>query len=148
MTTYTIDTHATVLDLEQVGFNLKQAELVASLLARNDAQLATKADFGLLKADIKRLDDKVDKLDGRIDKLDDRVDKLDEKIDRLDDKVDKLGDRLDDKINRQGEMFKADLNKLGDDLTACIRAQGVNMRWTVGIVVAIAIAVMGLFTGL
>ena len=134
MTTYTIDTHATVLDLEQVGFNLKQAELVASLLARNDAQLATKADFGLLKADIKRLDD--------------RVDKLDEKIDRLDDKVDKLGDRLDDKINRQGEMFKADLNKLGDDLTACIRAQGVNMRWTVGIVVAIAIAVMGLFTGL
>ena len=49
MTTYTIDTHATIRELEDAGMDSKQAEVVVAAISRSDAELATKSD---LKAEI------------------------------------------------------------------------------------------------
>lgn len=49
MATYTIDTHATIRELEDAGMDSRQAEVVVSAISRSDAELATKSD---LKAEI------------------------------------------------------------------------------------------------
>ena len=49
MATYTIDTHATVRELEDAGMDSRQAEVVVAAISRSDAELATKSD---LKAEI------------------------------------------------------------------------------------------------
>ena len=52
MTTYTLDTHATIRELEGAGMDSRQAEAVVAAISRSDAELATKAD---LKAEIANL---------------------------------------------------------------------------------------------
>ena len=49
MATYTIDTHATIRQLEDAGMDSRQAEVVVAAISRSDAELATKSD---LKAEI------------------------------------------------------------------------------------------------
>ena len=55
MTTYTLDTHATIKQLEDAGMDSRQAEAVVAAISRSDAELATKADLAVLKADIWRI---------------------------------------------------------------------------------------------
>lgn len=55
MTTYTLDTHATIKQLENAGMDSRQAEAVVSAISRADAELATKQDLAVLKADIWRI---------------------------------------------------------------------------------------------
>ena len=45
MTTYTLDTHATIKQLEAAGMDSRQAEAVVAAISRSDAELATKASF-------------------------------------------------------------------------------------------------------
>ena len=52
MATYTIDTHATVRELEDAGMASRQAEVVVAAISRSEAELATKSD---LKAEIAEL---------------------------------------------------------------------------------------------
>lgn len=49
MATYTIDTHATIQELQEAGMDSRQAEVVVAAIGRSDAELATKSD---LKAEI------------------------------------------------------------------------------------------------
>ena len=57
MATYTIDTHATIRELEEAGMDSRQAEVVVAAISRSDAELATKSDLkaeiAALKADLK-----------------------------------------------------------------------------------------------
>ena len=57
MATYTIDTHATIRELEEAGMDSRQAEVVVAAISRSDFELATKADLkaeiAALKADLK-----------------------------------------------------------------------------------------------
>ena len=59
MTTYTLDTHATIRELQDAGMDSKQAEVVVAAISRSDAELATKADLkaeiATVKGDIKLL---------------------------------------------------------------------------------------------
>ena len=55
MTTYTLDTHATIKQLEGAGMDSRQAEAVVAAISRADAALATKQDLAILKADIWRI---------------------------------------------------------------------------------------------
>ena len=55
MTTYTLDTHATIKQLENAGMDMRQAEAVVAAISRSDAELATKQDLAVLKADIWRI---------------------------------------------------------------------------------------------
>ena len=59
MATYTIDTHATIRELEDAGMDSKQAEVVVAVISRSDAELATKADLkaelAAVRADIEKL---------------------------------------------------------------------------------------------
>lgn len=55
MTTYTLDTHATIKQLENAGMDTRQAEAVVAAISRSDAELATKQDLVVLKADIWRI---------------------------------------------------------------------------------------------
>ena len=55
MATYTLDTHATVKQLEDAGMDSRQAEAVVAAISRSDAELATKQDLAVLKADIWRI---------------------------------------------------------------------------------------------
>jgi len=55
MTTYTLDTHATIKQLETAGMDSRQAEAVVAAISRSDAELATKQDLAVLKADIWRI---------------------------------------------------------------------------------------------
>ena len=55
MTTYTLDTHATIKQLENAGMESQQAEAVVAAISRADADLATKQDLAILKADIWRI---------------------------------------------------------------------------------------------
>ena len=59
MTTYTIDTHATIRELEDAGMDSKQAEVVVAAISRSDAELATKSDLkaelAAVRADIEKL---------------------------------------------------------------------------------------------
>ena len=63
MTTYTLDTHATIRELEDAGMDSRQAEAVVAAISRSDAELATKADLkaGItdLKAEIANLKSEV-----------------------------------------------------------------------------------------
>lgn len=45
MTTYTLDTHATIKQLEDAGMDSRQAEAVVAAISRSDAELATKAEL-------------------------------------------------------------------------------------------------------
>ncbi|MYC82113.1 MAG: hypothetical protein F4X19_08485 [Acidobacteria bacterium] len=45
MATYTLDTHATIKQLEDAGMDSRQAEAVVAAISRSDAELATKADL-------------------------------------------------------------------------------------------------------
>ena len=49
---YSLDTHATIRDLEAAGFESKQAEAIVSAIARVDEQVATKADIARLDTSI------------------------------------------------------------------------------------------------
>ena len=60
MATYTIDTHATIRELEAAGMDSKQAEVVVAAISRSDAELATKAD---LKAETATVRSVIDKLE-------------------------------------------------------------------------------------
>ena len=55
MTTYTLDTHATIKQLENAGMDSRQAEAVVAAISRSDAEPATKQDLAVLKADIWRI---------------------------------------------------------------------------------------------
>ena len=55
MATYTLDTHATIKQLENAGMDTRQAEAVVAAISRSDAELATKQDPAVLKADIWRI---------------------------------------------------------------------------------------------
>ena len=55
MTTYTLDTHATIKQLENAGMESRQAEAVVTAISRSDSELATKQDLAVLKADIWRI---------------------------------------------------------------------------------------------
>ena len=55
MTTYTLDTHATVKQLENAGMDSRQAEAVVAAISRSDAELATTQDLAVLKTDIWRI---------------------------------------------------------------------------------------------
>ena len=59
MTTYTLDTHATIKQLEDAGMDSRQAEAVVDAISRSDAELATKADLLAV----------IDKLEARIWKI-------------------------------------------------------------------------------
>ena len=52
MASYTLDTHATVKQLENSGMESRQAEAVVAAISRSDVDLATKQDLAILKADI------------------------------------------------------------------------------------------------
>ena len=52
MTTYTLDTHATIKELQDAGMDSRQAEAVVAAISRADAELATKADLGAVKAEL------------------------------------------------------------------------------------------------
>ena len=54
MTTFTLDTHATIQELEAAGMESRQAEAVVAAISRADAQVATKQDVALLKQDLKQ----------------------------------------------------------------------------------------------
>ena len=60
MATYTLDTHATVKQLEDAGMDPRQAEAVVAAISRSDAELATKADLKVgiagVRADIDKLE--------------------------------------------------------------------------------------------
>ena len=66
MTTYTLDTHATIKQLEDAGMDSRQAEAVVAAISRSDAELATKAD---LKVEIAGVRADIDKLEARIWKI-------------------------------------------------------------------------------
>ena len=55
MTTYTLDTHATIKQLENAGMDSRQAEAIVEVISRADAELATKSDLAVLRADIWRI---------------------------------------------------------------------------------------------
>lgn len=55
MTTYTLDTHATIKQLENAGMDTRQAEAVVAAISRSDAGLATRQDLPVLKANIWRI---------------------------------------------------------------------------------------------
>ena len=55
MTPYTLDTHATIKQLESAGMDTRQAEAVVAAISRSDAELATKQALAVLKADIWRI---------------------------------------------------------------------------------------------
>ena len=63
MAAHTVDTHATIRELEDAGMNSRQAEAVVAAISRSDAELATKADLkaGItdLKAEIANLKSEV-----------------------------------------------------------------------------------------
>ena len=52
MTTFTLDTHATIQELEAAGMDTRQAEVVVSAISRADAQVATKQDIALVQQDV------------------------------------------------------------------------------------------------
>ena len=54
MTTYTLDTHATIKELEAAGMESRQAEAVVDVISRADAEVATKQDLAVLKQDLKQ----------------------------------------------------------------------------------------------
>ena len=60
MATYTIDTHATIRELEDAGMDSRQAEVVVAAISRADAELATKSD---LKAESTVVRSAIDKLE-------------------------------------------------------------------------------------
>ena len=60
MATYTIDTHATIRELEDAGMDPRQAEVVVAAISRSDAELATKSD---LKAETTAVRSAIDKLE-------------------------------------------------------------------------------------
>ena len=55
MTTYTLDTHAAIKQLENADMESRQAEAVVTAISRSDSELATKQDLAVLKADIWRI---------------------------------------------------------------------------------------------
>ena len=60
MATSTIDTHATIRELEDAGMDSRQAEVVVAAISRADAELATKSD---LKAETTAVRSAIDKLE-------------------------------------------------------------------------------------
>ncbi len=50
---YTIDTHATIRELETAGIEHAHAEAIVTAISRADSNLATKADLAALEANFK-----------------------------------------------------------------------------------------------
>lgn len=53
MTTYTLDTHATIREFQEAGMDSRQAEVVVAAISRSDAELVTKSDLKAEIADLK-----------------------------------------------------------------------------------------------
>ena len=52
---YTLDTHATVRELEDAGIDRRHAEVIVSAIARADERVATKDDIAAVKAEVSSL---------------------------------------------------------------------------------------------
>ena len=53
MTTYTLDTHATIREFQEAGMDPRQAEVVVAAISRSDAELVTKSDLKAELAEVK-----------------------------------------------------------------------------------------------
>ncbi|MCY3713191.1 MAG: hypothetical protein OXH02_07880 [Gemmatimonadetes bacterium] len=101
----------------------------------------------------KSMDDKIQStqitLTGQIqsvsDKMDVRMQSLD---DKMDDRLQSLDDKMDDRIqstrNDLQKSFRDDLRDFRRDIKEDVRDSFNGFRWTVGIIVALAVAVMKL----
>lgn len=62
MTTYTLDTHATIKQLENADMDSRQAEAVVAAISRSDAELANKAEIAAVRSDIDKLEARIWKI--------------------------------------------------------------------------------------
>ena len=73
MTTYTLDTHATIREFQEAGMDARQAEVVVAAISRSDAELVTKADLKAeiagVKAELKDMATKTDLVEVKADLL-------------------------------------------------------------------------------
>ena len=83
------------------------------------------------------VDGKIQSLDGRIQSLDGRMQSLDGRMQSLDDKIHSTRDDLQ-------KSFRDDLRDFRRDIKEDVRDSFNGFRWTVGIIVALAVAVMKL----
>ncbi len=126
MIAYTVDTLATARELEQAGFQPKQAEVVATLVARREQQLTTKDDLKVLKVDINVLKDDMKTL------------RADMKALRSELKADMEALRSELKADMKAlrDELKSDMDVLGKSL----RHEMSVMRWWMGIQSAFLLA--------
>jgi uncharacterized coiled-coil DUF342 family protein len=88
-----------------------------------------------VKEELAEIDNRMGKLDNRMDKLDNRMDKLDAKIDKVDAKIDKVDTKIDLRIS-----------ELRGDLRVEIKETKIDtIKWMVGIFLALALMVIGLY---
>lgn len=96
-----------------------------------------------------KLDNRMDKLDNRMDKLDDRMDKFDNRMDKLDAKIDKVDakiDKVDAKIDKVDTKIDLRISELRGDLRVEIKETKIDtIKWMVGIFLALALMVIGLY---
>ncbi|MXY48797.1 MAG: hypothetical protein F4Y38_05780 [Gemmatimonadetes bacterium] len=109
------------------------------------------------------VDDKIQSLDGKIQSLDTRIqstqvtltgqiqslnDKMDDRIQSLDDKIHSTRDDLEKSFRNDLRDFrreiKEDVREIKEDVKEDVRNSVNGLRWTVGIIVALAVAVMKL----
>lgn len=102
-----------------------------------------------VKEDLAGIDNRMDKLDNRMDKLDNRMDKLDNRMDKLDAKIDKVDakiDKVDAKIDKVDTKIDLRISELRGDLRVEIKETKIDtIKWMVGIFLALALMVIGLY---
>ena len=84
------------------------------------------AGFALLRDAIGEIVKRLDRQDGRLDRLDTRMDRLDTRMERLDTRVDRLETRMDARFDQMASL----------------------LRWAIGLIVAVLIAMLGAGTSL
>ena len=126
-------------------------DMIARVIAYSNERFQS-IDDRLLSMDgkIQSMDSKIQSLN---DKMDDRIQSLDDKMDdrmqSLNDKMDVRMQSLDDKIHSTRDdlekSFRNDLRDFRREIKEDVRDSFNGFRWTMGIIVALAVAVMKLW---
>lgn len=114
--------------------------LIAKVIAHTNER------FKSMDDKIQSMDDKIQSIDGRIESINDRIQSSEDTlVARIHSLNDTIHDRIQSTRDDLQKSFRDDLRDFRREIKEDVRDSVNGLRWTVGIIVALAVAVIKLF---
>ena len=134
MNKFAYDTLGTSRELEAAGMERRQAEAVATAIARREGNLATKSDLNLLRTELKS---DISKVESNVAKVESDIAKVESDIAKVESDISSLRTEVKSDISSLRTEVKSDISEVRSEMKA-------QFRWAISTQVIAAFAVITL----